>query len=84
MRQLISGQLSEADSELTDALQLSEKVASRILDKKTDLVRLILCNNHSMNAEQLLHSALTVELFVRSNRTPASWDTDRSAVPTPV
>lgn len=38
MRQLISGQLSEADSELTEALQLSEKVASRVLDKKTDLV----------------------------------------------
>ncbi|KAG0066189.1 hypothetical protein BGZ89_007524 [Linnemannia elongata] len=37
VRQLISGQLSEADSELTDALQLSEKVASRVLDKKTDL-----------------------------------------------
>ncbi|KAG0204505.1 hypothetical protein BGX33_008423 [Mortierella sp. NVP41] len=36
VRQLISGQLSEADSELTDALQLSEKVASRVLDKKTD------------------------------------------------
>ncbi|KAF9150997.1 hypothetical protein BG015_007189 [Linnemannia schmuckeri] len=37
VRQLISGQLSEADSELTDALQLSEKVASRVLDKKTDM-----------------------------------------------
>ncbi|KAF9900409.1 hypothetical protein EC991_007361 [Linnemannia zychae] len=37
VRQLISGQLSEADSELTDALELSEKVASRVLDKKTDL-----------------------------------------------
>ncbi|KAG9069233.1 hypothetical protein KI688_010130 [Linnemannia hyalina] len=37
VRQLISGQLSEADSELIDALQLSEKVASRVLDKKTDL-----------------------------------------------
>ncbi|KAG0369536.1 hypothetical protein BGX24_002381 [Mortierella sp. AD032] len=37
VRQLISGQHSEADSELIDALQLSEKVASRVLDKKTDL-----------------------------------------------
>lgn len=37
-RQLISGQLSEADSELIDALQLSEKVASRVLDKKQELV----------------------------------------------
>ncbi|CAO3563427.1 unnamed protein product [Mortierella alpina] len=36
-RQLISGQLSEADSELIDALQLSEKVATRILDKKQEL-----------------------------------------------
>ncbi|KAG0214940.1 hypothetical protein BGX28_001146 [Mortierella sp. GBA30] len=36
-RQLISGQLSEADSELTDALLLSEKVASRILDKRQEL-----------------------------------------------
>ncbi|KAF9937003.1 hypothetical protein BGZ67_001725 [Mortierella alpina] len=35
-RQLISGQLSEADSELIDALQLSEKVATRILDKKQE------------------------------------------------
>lgn len=60
MRQLISGQLSEADSELTDALQLSEKVASRVLDKKTDLVRFILCNDHSMNVEQLLLGALIV------------------------
>ncbi|KAF9922496.1 hypothetical protein FBU30_007362 [Linnemannia zychae] len=37
VRQLISGQLSEADSELLDALQLSEKVGSRVFDKKTDL-----------------------------------------------
>lgn len=81
MRQLISGQLSEADSELTDALQLSEKVASRVLDKKTDLVRLMLCN--ATNVERFLLGTLTVELFVRSNRMPASWDTDRSAVPTP-
>ncbi|KAF9576752.1 hypothetical protein EC968_005525 [Mortierella alpina] len=36
-RQLISGQLSEADSELIDALQLSEKVATRVLDKKQEL-----------------------------------------------
>ncbi|KAF9274616.1 hypothetical protein BGZ68_000505, partial [Mortierella alpina] len=36
-RQLISGQLSEADAELIDALQLSEKVASRVLDKKQEL-----------------------------------------------
>ncbi|KAF9354934.1 hypothetical protein BGX26_007186 [Mortierella sp. AD094] len=36
VRQLISGQLSEADSELMDALQLSEKVGSRILDRKQE------------------------------------------------
>ncbi|KAF9171911.1 hypothetical protein BGX20_006708 [Mortierella sp. AD010] len=36
VRQLISGQLSEADSELMDALQLSEKVGSRVLDRKQE------------------------------------------------
>ncbi|KAF9916488.1 hypothetical protein BX616_003629 [Lobosporangium transversale] len=36
VRQLISGQLSEADSELMDALQLSEKVASRVLDRRQE------------------------------------------------
>ncbi|KAF9948358.1 hypothetical protein BGZ72_009717, partial [Mortierella alpina] len=36
-RQLISGQLSEADAELIDALQHSEKVATRVLDKKQEL-----------------------------------------------
>ncbi|KAI8604071.1 hypothetical protein EDD21DRAFT_367369 [Dissophora ornata] len=36
VRELISGQLSEADSELMDALQLSEKVASRVLDRKQE------------------------------------------------
>ncbi|KAG0342953.1 hypothetical protein BG004_005543 [Podila humilis] len=36
VRQLISGQLSEADSDLLDALQLSEKVSSRISDKKQE------------------------------------------------
>ncbi|KAG0025974.1 hypothetical protein BGZ81_006712 [Podila clonocystis] len=36
VRQLISGQLSEPDLDLTDALQLSEKVSSRVLDKKQE------------------------------------------------
>ncbi|KAG0305997.1 hypothetical protein BGZ98_003130 [Dissophora globulifera] len=36
VRQLMCGQLSEADSELMDALQMSEKVASRVLDRKQE------------------------------------------------
>ncbi|KAF9110193.1 hypothetical protein BGX27_006659 [Mortierella sp. AM989] len=36
VQQLIGGQLSEADSELMDALQHSEKVGSRILDRTKD------------------------------------------------
>ncbi|KAF9430192.1 hypothetical protein BGZ94_007976 [Podila epigama] len=36
VRQLISGQLSEPDMDLTDALQLSEKIGSRVLDKKQE------------------------------------------------
>ncbi|KAI8356055.1 hypothetical protein B0O80DRAFT_448601 [Mortierella sp. GBAus27b] len=36
VRQLISGQLSEADSELMDALQQAEKVASRVLDRRQE------------------------------------------------
>ena len=38
MRQLISGQLLEADSELVDALQHAEKVASRVLDRRQEFV----------------------------------------------
>ncbi|KAG0037783.1 hypothetical protein BGZ82_001869 [Podila clonocystis] len=36
VRQLISGQLSEPDLDLTDALLLSEKISSRVLDKKQE------------------------------------------------
>ena len=87
VRQLISGQLSEADSELTDALQLSEKVASRVLDKKTDLVRypwpqipMLIATKRTKWFEELMIG----DMFIIIIRTRASWDTAHCAVPTRV
>ncbi|KAI1299815.1 hypothetical protein EDD11_006420 [Mortierella claussenii] len=57
VRQLISGQLSEADSELIDALQLSEKVASRILDRRQEFGANFIAYQSICSADASLASA---------------------------
>ncbi|KAF9205708.1 hypothetical protein BGZ49_003684 [Haplosporangium sp. Z 27] len=73
VRQLISGQFSEADSELMDALQLSEKVGSRVMDKKQEF------DASFMSYRSLCSSDATL-LTVNDNtlRQNYKWDCDMS------
>ncbi|KAG0054563.1 hypothetical protein BGZ83_010968 [Gryganskiella cystojenkinii] len=73
VRQLISGQLSEPDSELMESLQLSEQVASRILDKKQEFESSYMAYRSLCSADA---SLITVnESTLRQNY---KWDCEMS------